>query len=312
MTPSLQPGEPSPGQRHWLRGTWRLCDPKISLASIASMFLGICISLYLGSPDWWAFTLTVVGILVLEAAKNASGEVVDLDSGTDLMIADADRSPFSGGKRVIVDGLLTRRQTGVLSAALYLAGIATGLWIVVAIEPLVFGFGLAGVMLAFFYHAPPVRLAYRGWGELAVAVTYGPLICCGTCVVQLGRVPAEALLLSIPLGLMVGAFLVINEFPDRRADAAAGKRNLVVRLGVARAKRLHQVVIIAAFLTLAPLPWAGLPMAVWLGFAGLPVALASTRRLHAATTTTEVIPAQAMALIAFLLMALGSGIGLVI
>jgi hypothetical protein len=43
--------------------------------------------------------------------QNASGELYDHDSGTDRAVAPEDRSPFSGGKRVLADGLLTRAQT---------------------------------------------------------------------------------------------------------------------------------------------------------------------------------------------------------
>ncbi|HLN57948.1 MAG TPA: 1,4-dihydroxy-2-naphthoate octaprenyltransferase, partial [Thermoanaerobaculia bacterium] len=81
---------------------------------MASMFLGACAAAREGplAPVWLA--VTVAGILAIEVAKNASGEVFDFDSGTDLAVAPEDRSPFSGGKRVLVDGLLTRRETATV------------------------------------------------------------------------------------------------------------------------------------------------------------------------------------------------------
>ena len=88
-----------PQQRgDFFAGFWRLADPKISLASMASMLLGACAAALDGplAPGWLA--LTVAGIFFLEVAKNASGEVVDWDSGTDQAVAPEDRSPFSGGK----------------------------------------------------------------------------------------------------------------------------------------------------------------------------------------------------------------------
>ena len=54
-------------------------------------------------------------------------------------------------------------------------------------------------------------------------------------LVQRQTVSSGVLWLSLPLALATGAFLWINEFPDARADAAAGKRTLVVRLGRRRA-----------------------------------------------------------------------------
>lgn len=168
-------------------GFWRLADPKISLASMASIFLGTCAAAADGPVDFFWLALTVLGIFAIEVAKNASGEIFDFDSGADIGIADEDRSPFSGGKRVLVDGLLTRKQTAVIAAGGYLIGAGLGLVIVEWRQFDVLWVGLAGMFCAFFYQSPPVKLSYRGLGELAVALSYGPLICCGTYLVQRGR-----------------------------------------------------------------------------------------------------------------------------
>src|SRR5579864_5481867 len=126
-------------------GLWRLADPKISLASMASIFLGSCAAAAAGPIDYLWLTITVVGIFAIEVAKNASGEVFDFDSGADLGIATEDRSPFSGGKRVLVDGLLSRKQTVAISAVAYAIGIAAGLVIVVLKRPTAFWIGVVGV-----------------------------------------------------------------------------------------------------------------------------------------------------------------------
>lgn len=303
-------GPPDP-RRRVLRGIWRIADPKITLASAASVFLGCAAAARGGRISWGWLGLTALGIFLLEAAKNASGELFDFDSGVDQAVAEEDRSPFSGGKRVLVDGLLTRRQTAGAAAAFYAGGVAVGLAVAVLREPRVLWLGLAGVALAFFYHAPPLRLSYRGLGELAVAVAYGPLICCGTYLVQRGQLPPWVVLLSLPLGLLVAAFLWVNEFPDFRADAAGGKRTLVVRLGRRRASRVFGAMVVAAYAGMALLPAAGLPLAVWLGGAGLPHGLAAAARLRAwPETTARVVPAQAWTLASFVLASLGAGLGL--
>ncbi len=294
-------------------GVWRVADPKITLASVASMIVGATAAAHDGPVAWGWLALTVLGIFAIEAAKNASGEIFDWDSGADQGVTDEERSPFSGGKRVIVDGLLTRRQTAVVAAAFYLVAIAAGLVIVLVREPAVLWLGMVGVGLAFFYHAPPLRLAYRGLGELAVALSYGPVIAAGTYLVQRHDISAGVLWASLPLGLAVGAFLWINEFPDARADAAAGKRTLVVRLGRRRAAHGFVALVAVAFVALAALPAVGLPPLVWLGGIGLPHAVAAAGRLvRYPDRVHELIPAQAWTLLAFVLMAVGLGAGLVI
>jgi 1,4-dihydroxy-2-naphthoate polyprenyltransferase len=293
------------------RGVWRVADPKITLASVAGMVLGTALAARAGDLHVGWLAVTVAGIFCIEAAKNASGEIFDWDSGTDQAVADEDRSPFSGGKRILVDHLMTRGQAARVAAVFYGLGGALGALILVAREPAVLWLGLAGAALAFFYHAPPLKLSYRGLGELAVALTYGPIITAGTYLVQRGAIDTTVLLASIPLGLMVGAFLWVNEYPDRKADAAAGKRTLVVRLGPRRAAIGYTAVVAVAFAGVAALPLAGLPVAVLGGLAGLPLAIAAARRLlRRGDRTPMVIPAQGWTLLSFLLLSAGAAAGL--
>jgi 1,4-dihydroxy-2-naphthoate octaprenyltransferase len=267
------------------------------------MFLAACAAAPF-DPAWLA--LAVLGIFALEVAKNASGEIFDFE--VDLRVAEPDRSPFSGGKRVLVDGLLTKRQTAAIAAAGYGIGIACGIAIAILREPRVLAIGAAGVALAFFYHAPPFKLSYRGFGELAVALAYGPLIACGTFLVLKGSVSETLLLASVPLGLLIAAFLWINEFPDYAADAACGKRNLVVRLGRRAAARVFALLVLAAVaVTFA------LPLPLWIGAAaGVPAIEAARRLLRHPDDTARIVPAQALTLLSFVLFALATGIGFLI
>jgi len=293
-----------------LLGIWRFSDPKISLASISSMFLGACAAAAAGPIHWGWLLLTLVGIIALEAAKNAAGDVFDYEA--DMAVTDEDRSPFSGGKRVIVDGLMTHRQTTITAALFYLLGITAGLAIAMLHEPRIIFFGLAGVGLAYFYNAPPVRLSYHGLGELAVAVAYGPLICCGTYMVQRQTLPADVILIAVPLGLLISAFLVINEFPDRKADQSAGKMNLVVRLGEKPAGRLFAAMIVVAYMIIIGLQLSGVVTGAWGGLIGLPFGIMAIARILQTKETALVIPAQKWTLLSFVLTAVGSGIGLVL
>jgi 1,4-dihydroxy-2-naphthoate octaprenyltransferase len=291
-------------------GFWRLADPKISLASMGSIFLGAAAAARDGRLAWGWLALTVLGIFAIEVAKNASGELFDWDSGTDQAVAAEDRSPFSGGKRVLVDGLLTRGQTRAIAAAGYAGGSLAGLVIVLLREPDVLWFGIVGLALAYFYHARPVQLSYRGLGELAVTVVYGPLIAGGTYLVQRGTVAPYVLALSVPLGLLIGAFLWINEFPDYRADLAAGKRTLVVRLGRARASVAFAGIVALALVGLVLARATGAPAAALLGAAGfVPAGRAARTLARTPEHTATIVPAQALTLLGFLLLALGTGLG---
>lgn len=300
---------------NWSRGFWsgfyRLADPKITLASMSSITLATGLALHESRLlPWGWLSFAVFGIFWIEVAKNASGEVFDWDSGDDAAILPEDRSPFSGGKRVLVDALMSRREVWMVAAFGYSLGIASGLLIALFHETRVFGLGVAGVVLAFCYHAPPLKLSYRGLGEIAVGIVYGPLICSGAYLVLRGSLPAHVVACALPLGVAIAAFLCINEFPDFRADEAAGKRTLVVRLGPERASRAFAVLMGAAYLGVVVLPLTGAPGGVLGGLLGLPPGIEAARRLSASPAeTARIIPAQAMTLGSFVLMAAGAAAG---
>lgn len=298
-------------KENYLEGLWRLADPKVSLASFAGITMAAFFAAADGGLDLVWLALTVLGVFCVEVGKNASGEVVDFDSGTDQAVTAIDRSPFSGGKRVLVDGLLSREQCWAIATFGFALGISIGLVIVLLREPGVLLIGLVGVTLAWFYHGGSIRLAYRGLGELAVAVAYGPLIVCGTYLVQAGYASVPLICASLVLGLLVAAFLWINEFPDYKADKAVGKNNLVVRLGRESAVTVYIAIVTAAYLLLlsVALTLEGASGMLW-GLCGLvPAAFAIVRLLDAGGETHRIIPAQGATLASFIFMAIGTGVG---
>src|SRR3989304_2409243 len=129
----------------------------------------------------------------------------------------------------------TCRQMAPLGMALYLAAAVVGLALLAmrgSIELLVIG--VVGFVVGLGYTAPPLKFVYRGLGEIAVAIGFGPLMLLGAYVVQAqGALRWEPFVASMPVALLVALILYVNEIPDRRADARAGKRTLPLRFSPA-------------------------------------------------------------------------------
>jgi 1,4-dihydroxy-2-naphthoate octaprenyltransferase len=85
---------------------------------------------------------------------------------------------------------------------------------------------------------------------------------CGAAWLQSGTVTSGALLLSIPVAAWVTNILVINEVPDVGGDSRAGKRTLVVRLGMDGTRMLYLGLHLLAALAVAVM--------VSLGFLSIP------------------------------------------
>lgn len=296
------------------QGLWRLADPKISITSAASMAIGA--SLAAGDPGFSWLWLATLGLAMfcMEVAKNAWGDVIDYDSGTDLAVAPEDRTGFSGGKRVMVDGLLSRRETWLVAAIFSACGLALGALIVLLREPGVFGLGCAALFLGWSYHGPPLKLAYRGLGELDVVFIYGPAIATAAYMLMTGQFSADVVWASLPLGVFIAAFLWVNEFPDFEADRGAGKYNLVARLGKHRASRLLPWIYLSGFGLLA---WAiargNLPGAAALGgLAVFPAAVATLGCWRDPHTFHRHRPVQPMALLAFVVLSAATSAGILL
>lgn len=203
------------------------------------------------------------------------------------------RTPFSGGSRVILDGVLSRRGALLLVAVLYGAAGLIGILFAVQRRPLVLAFGLAGFALGAVYS---VTLMNRGLGELAIFLAFGPVLTLGTGYALSGHVdPTQALLGTLP-GYLITAVLWINQFPDFAADASVGKRHLVVRLGKRHARWGYLALMLLPFPTLAALVVAGiLPPLALLTALALPIVLKALATFwHRWDDPQGIQPAQAL------------------
>ena len=233
------------------KGFWQLADPKIWIASTVPMLLGTALAFGLtGSFNLYWFAAALTGIYLIEIGKNAANEVVDYQSGVDRFVTPENRTPFSGGKKTIVDGLLTVAEARLIAAVTLTAGGLVGLYIVFFREPLVFWVGILGMFFAIFYSLPPLKFSYRGFGEAAVGITFGPLITSGAFLVQAHTLSPLVVLASLPIGFLIANVLWINQYPDYEADKKGRKLNGVVRLGKKRGVGVFAGLFGAAYLFL--------------------------------------------------------------
>lgn len=188
---------------------------------------------------------TVLFALLAHAGANVLNDYHDALSGAD----DANTQriyPFTGGSRFIQNGVLTTRQTALFAYALLAPVIPAGLWLAVGSGAGLLAIGLAGLLLAWAYSAPPLQLASRGLGEFAVAACW-LLVVLGADYVQRGAFAWTPFAAGLSFALLVANLLFINQFPDRFGDEAAGKRTLVVRLGADTAKWGYFAIALVAY-----------------------------------------------------------------
>lgn len=171
------------------------------------------------------------------------------DRGTDRLNRNA--GPFTGGSRVLVRSELPLAQVGRVLAGAALALLLT-LAALALLRPMP-GPGLALVLamalLAPAYTVPPLRLVYRGLGEITVGLTHSlAAILAGALLQSAPWSDPLPWLVGLPLFLATLGAITLSGLPDHDADRAVSKRTLAVLLGPRRAAQAALGFVAAAAL----------------------------------------------------------------
>ena len=224
----------------------------------------------------FSLVLCSLGIVFLHVASNLFNDYYDVKDGTDganteyfnagLNSTMLEGAQLSGGSRAVELGLITHKGTlslarkmlvltllvtsGLLFNSFYVTGEFSN-----AFYSLIVGF--LGGFLGYFYTARPLRLvSRRGLGELAIFLSFGPLMTLGalfaissSTIELFSDLFYMALLLGIPHGLLTTNILYINQYPDTVSDAKTGKNHLIVTFGKKNARWGYLLILIAAFIS---------------------------------------------------------------
>lgn len=231
--------------------------------------------------------------MAINAGTNLFNDYYDHLSRTDWI--NIHPTPFSGGSRAIQEREMEPWQ--ILRAAWFCFALAAGIglylascsgWLLIII-------GAVGLWCAYAYTALPFKIGYRGYGEILVGTLLGPLSVLGAYFVQTCRFSWSAFLTSIPVGILVGSILYVNEFPDYQADRQVGKNHLIVLLGPRRAAYGYPLLMAATYISIGLSILNGiLPWLAVLTIGTLPMAWKATRLvLRFYEEPTKIIPAQA-------------------
>lgn len=159
---------------------------------------------------------------------------------------------FSGGSRVLPEAKLSSRALGIAAivmatAMLALSGVAAAFD-----RPMMLGGWALAVALLWAYSYAPLRLSYRGLGEVTQGLGVGVVLPLIGWYLQIGHFEGLPWLALIPSFLLAVASNISTALPDHPADVEVDKLTWPVRFGQARARK-HSLQIIALGVFLSPL-----------------------------------------------------------
>jgi 1,4-dihydroxy-2-naphthoate octaprenyltransferase len=261
------------------------------VVSLMPVCVGAAVAASHGKMSWLLFTLVLVGVLMAQSAADFIDDYFDF------------RTKNFGNKEKqfhdspLLDGKITPGQVLGAGVGCLVVSLVIGVWLLVVAGLPVLYLGLAGGFIAIFYTSPPVRLNYRGFGEVALFLAFGPLLVVGVYYVFTGALSWEALVASLPLGVLTMNVGIVSHTFDYESDVAAGKMSLIVRYGQANAVRivawgsaLVYVVLLAAV--------AGGLMPAWslLAMLTAPLAWDTVRAASKFSDTSRYMPAMSRAI----------------
>jgi 1,4-dihydroxy-2-naphthoate octaprenyltransferase len=259
---------------------------KVILASLrAPFFTGVIVPVILGSViawhhgvdfHWGLFFLALVGAVALHAGANTINDYFDHHNRNDELNEEFIR-PFTGGSRLIQNGVIT--PGGMLTIALvcYLIGISIGLYLTWLRGLMILWIGLIGVACGVMYVMPGVNLVGRGVGEFVIALAFGLCSVNGAYFVQAQSLNIEAVIASLPIGILITLVLYINEFPDYKADKAVGKNHWVARLGRRRGSIGYVVLMALNYAIIITLALVFSKLWLLLGLLTIPIAFKAAK-----------------------------------
>ncbi|HEY2600786.1 MAG TPA: 1,4-dihydroxy-2-naphthoate polyprenyltransferase [Thermoleophilaceae bacterium] len=245
MTAGRAVAAPAGALRLWLIAA----RPRTLPAAIAPVLVGTALAGTEGVFRPLAFVCALLGSVFIQIGTNLSNDYSDARRG-------ADTEDRLGPVRVTAGGLMPPKQVLVGTYVAFGIAVAAGAYLIAIAGWQLLVVGAASILAGVLYTGGPRPYGYEGLGELFVFLFFGVVAVVGSYYVQTENLEWVAFALSVPVGLLVSAILVVNNVRDIETDRRAGKRTLAVRLGRERARPLFAAMVGVAFVV---------PVAVWLG-----------------------------------------------
>jgi 1,4-dihydroxy-2-naphthoate polyprenyltransferase len=225
-----------------------------------------------------AFIAALVGSIFIQVGTNLANDYSDARRGADS----ADRL---GPVRVTSSGLVAPRRVLVATWVAFGVAVAAGIYLITVAGIVILIVGVASILAGVLYTGGPRPYGYEGLGELFVFLFFGLVAVNGSYYVQLERLDWLPFGLSLAVGFLVTAILVVNNVRDIETDQRAGKRTLAVRIGRPRTRQLYAALLAAAFVAV-PVTLLATGGPAW-GLLALGAAPLARRPLAAVMTRTD-------------------------
>src|SRR3954453_2265701 len=214
--------------------------PRTLPAAVAPVLVGTSLAGTEGTFKPLRFACALVGSIFIQIGTNLANDYSDARRG-------ADTEDRLGPVRVTAGGLMPPRKVLIGTYVAFGVAVAAGTYLIAVAGWQLLLVGAASIAAGVLYTGGPRPYGYEGLGELFVFLFFGVVAVVGSYFVQVEKLTWEAFALSVPVGLLAAAILVVNNVRDIDTDRRAGKRTLAVKLGRGGARKLFAAMLALAF-----------------------------------------------------------------
>jgi 1,4-dihydroxy-2-naphthoate octaprenyltransferase len=182
--------------------------------------------------------LALIVSLSLQIAVNYANDFSDGIRGTD--------SNRIGPTRLVASNLATASSVKNASFISFFVAIIAGTVLAFNTSAWLIAVGLISILAAWGYTGGKKPYGYLGFGEVSVFIFFGVVATVGSYYVQVEQISGNALLLSIPMGSLSCAILVINNLRDLNQDKLVSKQTMAVKLGDANTRIFYFLLLVLA------------------------------------------------------------------
>lgn len=188
------------------------------------------------------FFLVLIGALAAHISVNTLNEYYDFKSGLDLT---TDKTPFSGGSGALPANPEVAELTRIIGVVSLALTVTIGLYLILQLGIQIMPIGIAGVILIIGYtqwlnRFPFLCLVAPGSG-------FGLLMVIGTHVALTGEFSRLSWLVSLVPFFLVNNLLLLNQYPDIKADAGVGRNTFPIAFGLNKSNLLYALFTMATY-----------------------------------------------------------------
>ena len=216
---------------------WSNARPISLPQSLLPALTAVALSIGAAEFNWIAALASVAGVIFLHLGLNLMDDWFDYKEGSAEARAKVANEGFRG--RMIKYPYLTSNDatpSQLLKAIAVFMGIAAimGAVAILARDLKILWWVAAGLVIGVSYSGGPLKLGYRGLGELVIFLMFGPFLMTGAYYAITGAVDWKIGCLSIAVGLLVTNIVYSHSVLDSVPDQKMGKKTMAHLMGSAK------------------------------------------------------------------------------